>query len=161
MDNLLQVTLPPCLSAQCCYDISLARLGMGEGERTKTGAGSRASIVCQEVPGNLLCVTCGQLVARHNQSHCGKSRVLRRVRNRTHSSLAKDQLLHAGGPRFEPQTGRVVGKSIPSLWRDEHPAIKGLRPPEHRAGRFHPDHRDVSGEVLGTPNQRIKLHWVA
>ena len=28
---------------------------------------------------------------------------------------------------------RVKGKSIPSLWRDKHPAIKGLRPPEHYA----------------------------
>ena len=31
-------------------------------------------------------------------------------------------------------TGRVTGKSIPSLWRDKHPAINGVRPPEHYAG---------------------------
>ena len=31
-------------------------------------------------------------------------------------------------------TGRVTGKSIPSLQRDKHTAIKGLRPPEHYAG---------------------------
>ena len=31
-------------------------------------------------------------------------------------------------------TGRVTGKSIPSLWTDNRPAIKGLRPPEHHAG---------------------------
>ena len=36
--------------------------------------------------------------------------------------------------RFESQTWRVTGKSIPNLWRDKHPAIKGLRPPEHHTG---------------------------
>ena len=30
--------------------------------------------------------------------------------------------------------GRVTGKSTASLWRDKHPAIKSLRPPEHHAG---------------------------
>ena len=39
---------------------------------------------------------------------------------------------YAGG--LGSQTGRVTGKSVPSLWRDERPAIKGLRPPEHHAG---------------------------
>ena len=29
----------------------------------------------------------------------------------------------------------------PSLWRDNHPAIKGLPPPEHHAGKFHLDHK--------------------
>ena len=52
----------------------------------------------------------------------------------TDSSVAKDRLSDAGGPRFESQTGRVTDKSTPSLWRDEHPAIKGLQPPEHHAG---------------------------
>ena len=32
---------------------------------------------------------------------------------------------------------RLVGLRV--LGRDEHPVIKGLRPPEHRAGQFHPD----------------------
>ena len=45
----------------------------------------------------------------------------------------------AGGLRFESQTGRVRGKATPSLWRDSHLAIKGLQPPEHHAGQFHPD----------------------
>ena len=31
-----------------------------------------------------------------------------------------------------------------SLWRDDHPAIKGLRPPEHHAGKFRQDHNDSS-----------------
>ena len=54
------------------------------------------------------------------------------------------RLSDAGGLRFESQTGRVAGKSIPSLWREKHPAIKGLRPPEHHAGHFHPDQQDSS-----------------
>ena len=48
--------------------------------------------------------------------------------------LAKGRLSAAGGPRFESQTGRVMGKPLPSLWRDKHPAIKGLQPPEQHAG---------------------------
>ena len=32
-----------------------------------------------------------------------------------------------------------ISISIPSLWRERHPAVKGLRPPEHHAGKFHPD----------------------
>ena len=39
----------------------------------------------------------------------------------------------AGGLRLESPTGWVTGKSIPSLWREKHPAIKG-RPQEHYAG---------------------------
>ena len=35
---------------------------------------------------------------------------------------------------LESRTGRVTGKSTPSLWRDKRPAIKGLGPPEHHAG---------------------------
>ena len=55
------------------------------------------------------------------------------------AQLAKDRHSDAGGPGFESQAGRVTGKSTPSLWRDKHPAIKGLRPPEHHAGQFLPD----------------------
>ena len=47
------------------------------------------------------------------------------------AQLVKGRLSDAGGLRFESQAGRVTGTSIPSLWRDKHPAIKGLRPPEH------------------------------
>ena len=50
----------------------------------------------------------------------------------------------ARGPGFEPQTGRVNGKFIPSLWRDKRPAIKCLRTPEHHAGEFRPDQKDSS-----------------
>ena len=56
------------------------------------------------------------------------------------AQLVKGRLSDAGGPRFESQAGRVTGESAPSLWRDRHPAIKGLRPPGHHAGKFHPDH---------------------
>ena len=42
----------------------------------------------------------------------------------THSPVAKDRLSDAGGPGFESKTGRFTGKSVPSRWRDEHPAIK-------------------------------------
>ena len=59
------------------------------------------------------------------------------------AQLVKGRLSDAGGLRFESQAGRVTGKSIPSLWRDKHPAIKGLRPPEHHAGKFHPDHKKI------------------
>ena len=56
----------------------------------------------------------------------------------TDSLVVKDPISDAGGPRFESHAGRVTGKPAPSLWRDKHPAIKGLRPPESRAGQFHP-----------------------
>ena len=35
----------------------------------------------------------------------------------------------------------ILFNVILSLWRDKHPAIKGLRPPEHHAGQFHADHK--------------------
>ena len=50
------------------------------------------------------------------------------------AQLAKDRLSDTGGLGFKSQTGRVTGKSTPSLWRDKRLAIKGLRPPEHHAG---------------------------
>ena len=56
------------------------------------------------------------------------------------SQLVKGRLSDAGGLGFESQAGRVLGRPIPSLWGDRHPAIKGLQPPEHHAGQFHPDH---------------------
>ena len=40
-------------------------------------------------------------------------------------SWLKGRLSDAGGPRLESQIMRVKGKPIPSLWRDEHPAIQG------------------------------------
>ena len=55
------------------------------------------------------------------------------------SSVAKDRLSDAGCLGFESQTGGVRGESSTSLWRDKRPASKGLRPPEHYAGRFRPD----------------------
>ena len=58
------------------------------------------------------------------------------------AQLAKGRLSDAGGLRFESQAGRVTGKSIPSLWRDQHPAIKSLRPAEHHVDQFHPDRED-------------------
>ena len=63
---------------------------------------------------------------------------------RGQSNFVKGRLPDAGGPRFEFQAGRVTGKSIPSLWRDKHPAIKGLRSPEHHAGQFNPDRKKDS-----------------
>ena len=36
--------------------------------------------------------------------------------------------------RAGSQTERVKGESTPNIRRDMHPAIKGLRPPEHHAG---------------------------
>ena len=71
-------------------------------------------------------------------SHLEKHKVIRirsRVKTVPAASLAKDRLSDAGGLGFESQTGRVTGKSTPSLWRDKH----GLRPPERLAGQFHPD----------------------
>ena len=43
---------------------------------------------------------------------------------------------------------RVRGRPIPSPWREKYPAIKGLRPPERRAGQFHPDHEDSSESTI-------------
>ena len=59
----------------------------------------------------------------------------------TDSSVVRDPISDAGGPRFESHAGRVTGKPTPSLWRDKHPAIKGLRPPEHHAGKFRQDQK--------------------
>ena len=50
------------------------------------------------------------------------------------AQLVKGRLSDAGGLRFESQAGWVTSKSIPSHWRDKHPAVKSLRPPEHHAG---------------------------
>ena len=66
----------------------------------------------------------------------GKARVLL---NCTDSLVVKDPISDAGGPRFESHAGRVTGKPTPSLWRDKHPAIKGLWPPEHHAWKFRQD----------------------
>ena len=68
------------------------------------------------------------------------------------AQLVKGRLSDAGGPRFQPQTGQVKGKAIPSLWRDARRAIKGPRPPEHHAGQFHPDQKD--SESRQKPNHR-------
>lgn len=61
----------------------------------------------------------------------------------TYSPVVRRIGSDAGGLGFESQTGRVRGRSIPSLWRDRRPAIKGLRPSEHHAGQIHPDHQYV------------------
>ena len=45
-------------------------------------------------------------------------------------------LSDAGGLRFESQPGWVTGKTTPRLWRDERPAIKGLRLPGRHAGHL-------------------------
>ena len=50
-----------------------------------------------------------------------------RVRSGTYSPAGRRIASDAGGLGFESQTGRVRGKSTPSLWRNKHPAIKGLR----------------------------------
>ena len=67
----------------------------------------------------------------------------------TDSLVVKDPISDAGGPRFESHAGRVTGKPTPSLWRDKHPAIKGLRPPEHHAGKFRQDQKDSSESKKG------------
>ena len=68
-----------------------------------------------------------------NWGHFGASYVFVMCYSRSDSLASKDRLSDAGCPRFESQTRRVTGKSIPSFWRDRHPAIKGLRPPECHA----------------------------
>ena len=42
------------------------------------------------------------------------------------------------GRTTSPQTENPQTRSS-LCWRDRHPAKKDLRPPEHRAGQFHPD----------------------
>ena len=69
--------------------------------------------------------------------------------------MVKDPISDAGGPRFESHAGRVTGKPTPSLWRDKHPAIKGLRPPEHHAGKFRQDQQDSSESNKNTKNNAI------
>ena len=86
------------------------------------------------------------------------------VQSQLHRQLssAKDPLSDAGGPRFEFQTGRVTGKSIPSLWRDKHFAIEGLRPPGHHAGHSIQTKKDSSESQHEQQNLRtcavVRLH---
>ena len=61
------------------------------------------------------------------------------VKNGANSILAPiAQLPRIGSQMQEVRgsnpTGRVTGKSTASLWRNKHPAMKGLWPPEHHAG---------------------------
>ena len=70
----------------------------------------------------------------------------------TYSSVGKRIGSDAGGLGFESQTGRVRGKSIPSLWRDKHPAIKGPRPPEHHAGHSIRTNKTPPGQTIQTSN---------
>ena len=48
-----------------------------------------------------------------------------------------------------PARWSFTGKSIPSLWREKHPAIKGLRPLEHRR-TFHPDQKRARSQTTNT-----------
>ena len=48
--------------------------------------------------------------------------------------------------RDKKETLTGMDKSIPSLWGDKHPAVKGLQPPEHHAGKFHLDHKTTPPE---------------
>ena len=90
-----------------------------------------------------------QMVATDSSGH----RNDRNLSNgRTDISVVKDSISDAGGPRFESQAGRVTGKSIPSLWRDKHPAIKSLWPPEHHAGKLCQVQQD-----LKTPSNQTKM----
>ena len=43
-----------------------------------------------------------------------------------------------------PRLGGLGVSKPRSLWRDKHPAIKGVRPPEHHAGKFRLDQKDSS-----------------
>ena len=49
-----------------------------------------------------------------------------------------------------PTLGGLRVSQLQSLWRDKHPAIKGLRPPEHHAGKFRQDQK--------TPSQKNKTN---
>ena len=52
------------------------------------------------------------------------------------------RMQEVSGSNLRP--GGVRGWFPPSLWRDTHPAIRGLRPPEHPRREFHPDQKDYS-----------------
>ena len=54
-----------------------------------------------------------------------------------------------------PRLGGLRVSQLQSLWRDKHPAIKGLRPPEHHAGQFRQDQED-SSEPKATKQHTIK-----
>ena len=71
------------------------------------------------------------------------------------AQLFKDRRSDAGGPSFECQAGRVTGKSTPGLWRNRHPAIKGLWPPEHHAGQFLPAKKDSADSKQTNTNNDI------
>ena len=59
---------------------------------------------------------------------------MRQDRNGPDSLEAKDRLSDAGGLMFESHWVGYPGESIPSLWRDAHPATEGLYPSERNAG---------------------------
>ena len=76
----------------------------------------------------------------------------------TCSSVGKVRLSDVGGPRLDSQTGRVRGKSIPSPWRDKHPASKGPRPPEHHVGQLLSDQKDSSESQKKQPGSSQSLN---
>ena len=56
-----------------------------------------------------------------------------------------------------PRLGVLRVSQLQSLWRDKHPAIKGLRPPEHHAGKFRQDQKDSSES---NKKQKVRM-WLA
>ena len=83
----------------------------------------------REAPGMPCCLFCNSFKNKNRPSSHVKTRHMNWVA--PIAQLVKGRLPDAGGLRFESQAGRVTGEPTPSLQRDTHPAIKGLRPPEH------------------------------
>ena len=79
---------------------------------------------------------CNVLQGVHDRAHRRQVAPLARVAE----GSARMQEVSGSDPRL----AGFRGKSIPSLWRDRRPPIKGLWPPEHHAGQFHPDQKDSS-----------------
>ena len=56
-----------------------------------------------------------------------------------------------GQVALDKQCRPILVSQLQSLWRDKHPAIKGLRPPEHHAGKFRQDQKTPPSQkkILG------------
>ena len=78
----------------------------------------------------------------------------------SHTSMRKAkqthiaQLVRIGSERQEVRGSNARLGGIPSLWRDEHPAIEGLRPPGHRAGQS-----IRTNKTPPSQKQTSKHHW--
>ena len=74
------------------------------------------------------------------------------------SSINTDNVIFRSGVRIPDWAGLRVNQFQASGWM-KHPAIRGLRPPEHRAGKSHPDHKTTPLSKTKTTNA-TRMIWM-